>query len=189
MERPPLELAVEHFANDWDTIRPIQRNGREVENGGDGGVRAQRDQIDEDARDGEEPDGVDRSIGPLVNFVPDSRKGQHFVAGVGPDGSGTGLNGRHGGEVEDETGGHSEENASVPPNNVVEDLSDGLINDIFERFAGIATAVRQDNGIEPASYPGEAEGEGNGPRGFDFGILDFLSDVGGCVVIGHGPRS
>ena len=187
MEGPSFEFPVFHFADDGDTVRPIQSNSRQVEDGRNGGVRAQTDQIDEHARDGEEPDRVNRGVGTLVDLVPDSRQGQHFVAGVRPDGAGAGLNGRHGREIEDEASGHGEEDASVPANDVVEDLSDGLSDGIIERVGGVAAAVSQHDGKKPSPYPGEAEREGNRPRCFNLRVLDLLGNVSSGVVVGHGP--
>jgi hypothetical protein len=44
----PLELAVEELAEDWDAVRPIQADGTNVENGRDGDVAAQTDEVDQD---------------------------------------------------------------------------------------------------------------------------------------------
>ena len=188
MEWPTLKLAIQHFANDRDAVGPIESDGRQIEDGGNGGVRSQTDQVDADTSGREEPDRVNRGVGLFVDLVPDTRQGQHFVAGVGPNCSGTGLDGRHGCEVEDEAGGHGKENASVSPNDVVEDLSYGLVNNIAEGVSYAAAAIGQYDSEEPTSYPGEAEREGNGPRGFDFRVLDLFGDMSSRVIISHGPR-
>ena len=142
VKRPPLKLAVTHLTDDGNTIRPIESDGREVEDGSNGRVRPQSDQVDQYTRYGEKPDGVNRRIRPLVDLVPDSRQGQHFIASVSPDRSGTGLNGRHGCEIKNEASGYGKEDASFPPNDIVENLSYGLNDDIIEGMSRITAAVR-----------------------------------------------
>ena len=142
VERPSLKLAVKHLTDDGNTIRPIESDGREVEDGSNGRVRSQSDQVDEYTRYGEKPDGVNRRIGPLVDLVPDSRQGQHFVPRVSPYRSGTGLNRGHGCEVENEASGYGKEDASVPPNDIVEDLGYGLDDDVIECMSRVTATVR-----------------------------------------------
>ena len=142
VERPSLELAVKHLTDDRNAIRPIESNGREVENCRNGRVRSQSDQVDQYTRYGEKPDGVNRRIGPLVDLVPDSRQGQHFVPSVSPYRSGTGLNRGHGCEIKNEASGYGKEDASFPPNDIIKDLSYGLDDDIIEGMSRITAAVR-----------------------------------------------
>ena len=141
MKWPTLELAIKHLADDRDAVGPIQSDGGQIEDGRDGGVGSQTDQVDKDTGGNEEPDCVNWGIGLLVDLVPDSRQGKHFVAGVGPYCSSPGLDGCHGGEIENEAGGHGEEDASVPPNDVVEDLRYGLVDHVGEGVRWSATAV------------------------------------------------
>lgn len=75
MEWPTLEFAIEHLADDRDAVGPIESDGCQVEDGRDGDVGTQTDQIDEDASDGEEPNCVDGGIGLFVDLIPDSRQG------------------------------------------------------------------------------------------------------------------
>lgn len=187
VEGPWLEAAVGEFADDGDAVGPVEGDGREVEDGADGGVRAQSDEVDQDAADHEEPDGVEGGVGRRVDLVPDPAEGEHFVAGVGPDGAGAGLDGGHGGEVEDEEGGDGEEDAAVFADDLVEDLGDRLHDRGVELVEGVAHGVGEDDVVEPAAEVGEAQGEGDRPGGFDLGVLDLLGDVRGRVVIGHGP--
>ena len=141
VERPSLKLAVQQLTDDGNTIRPVESNGREVEDGRNGRVRSQSDQVDQYTRYGEKPDGVHRRIGPLVDLVPHSRQGQHFVASVSPYRSGTGLNGGHGCKVQNEASGYGKEDAAIPPDDIVEDLSYGLDDDIVEGMSWITAAV------------------------------------------------
>ena len=187
MEGPTLELAVQHFADDRDAIGPVQSNSCEVEDGRDCGVRSQTDQIDEHTSGGKKPYCVDWSIGLFVDFIPNSRQGQHFVARIRPDRSGAGLNGCHGGEIENKASSHGEEDASFSSDHVVEDLRDGLVDHVAEGVGWVTATISEHDGEKPASYPGEAEREGNGPRCFDLRILDFLGNVSSRVVVSHGP--
>lgn len=141
MEWPSLELPVTHFANDRNTIGPVKRDGCEIKNCRDSGVRSKTNQVDEHTSYGEKPHCVNRGICPLVDLVPDSRQGQHFVASIRPNRSGASLDSYHRSEVENETSGHSEEDTSSPPDDVVEDLSYGLGDGIVEGVTGIAAAV------------------------------------------------
>ena len=141
MEWPTLELAIEHFADDRNTIGPVKSNGCEVKDGRNCGVRSQTDQVDEHTRCSEKPHRVYGGVGLLVDFVPDSRKGEHFVARVRPYCSGAGLNGCHRCEVENETSGHGEEDAPISPNDVVEDLSYWLVDNICKGVSWITAAV------------------------------------------------
>lgn len=187
MEGPTLEFAVSQLADDGDAVGPVKSDGREVENGADGDVRAETDQIDENARDGEKPDGIDGSVGPLVDFVPDSRQGQQFVSGESPNGAGSGLNGCHGGEVEHEAGSYGEENTPLATDHVIEDLGYRLIDYVPKSGCHIAAAVGQYDSEQPATNPSKAEGKGDGPGSFDCGVLDLFGDVSSGIVVGHGP--
>lgn len=156
MERPSLELTVCQFADDGDHITPIQSNGRQVEDGSDGGVGSQSDQIDQDAADGEQPYTPQGSIRPLVGLVPDPRERQHLVTGVRPDGPRSGLNGCHGSEVEHNVRTHGEEDPALPTDHLIEDLSHRLLHHVVECVGHISNGIGKHNGIQPAADPGEA---------------------------------
>ena len=141
VERTTLEFAVSQFANDGNAVGPIESNGRKVEDSGNGGIGSKTNQIDKNTANAEEPDCDDGGVGALIDLVPDSRTRQHFVARVGPDGTGSGLNGCHGCEVENEAGGYCEEDASVATNDIVEDLCYGLNDYIAEGMRWVSGAV------------------------------------------------
>lgn len=187
MERPALEAMTKQLTEDGDTIRPIQRNSRKIKNSRNSRIGAQTNEIDEHAAEAEEPDGVQRGIRQRTDFIPYPRARQHFVAGESPDGAGAGLDGGHGREVQHEEGGGGEEDAAAFSCDVVEDLSDGLDDWGGEDGGGVAHGVGEDDGEEPAADPGEAERCSDGPGGFDGGVLDFLCDMRGRIVVGHGP--
>ena len=187
MPGPGLELAEEHLAQDGDAVRPVEGDGRQVEDGRDGGVGAQPDEVDERAADGEEPDGVEGRGGGLVHLVPHARQREHLVARVGPHGAGPGLDGGDADEVEDDERGDGEEDTARGADVVVEDLGRGLGDGRGEGGGDVAGAVGEDDGEEPAADVGEAERGGDGPRGFELGVLDFFGDVGRGVVVGHCP--
>lgn len=161
MERSALEFAILHLADNWNAVRPVQSNGSEIENSTDSNVRPETDQIDQDTGDAEQPDSVDGSIGCLVDLVPEAGTWQHLVTRKGPDGPGTGLNCSHSGKIQDEACGDNKEDASIPANHVVEDLSHWLIHNVPECVRWVTTTVGEHDGEEPATNPGEAESECN----------------------------
>ena len=75
MEGTTLEFAIEHLADDRDAVRLIKSDGSQIEDGRNGDVGPQADQIDKDASDGEEPNCVDGGVCLFVNLIPDSRQG------------------------------------------------------------------------------------------------------------------
>lgn len=93
------------------------------------------------------------------------------------------MDGRHGGEVEDDVCAHGEEDPAFAADDLVEDLCHGLHHGRGEFVGYIACCVCQNDGVQPPADPSEAQGEGNGPGGFDCGIFDFFSDMRSCVVI------
>lgn len=52
MPRTTLELVEEQLAQDRDAVRPVERDGTQVENSRDGDVAAQTNEIDQDADKG-----------------------------------------------------------------------------------------------------------------------------------------
>jgi hypothetical protein len=72
-----LELAIHHLADDWDAIRPVVGYGCDAEYGCNGSVGAERDQVDKNARNGDEPDRVDWSLGGLVDLGCDIELAQN----------------------------------------------------------------------------------------------------------------
>lgn len=76
MPRPPLKLVEAKLADDGDAVGPIERNGAEVEDGSDGDVASQSNQVDQNADDSVQPDGQHRGVRLLPDLVPDARSGQ-----------------------------------------------------------------------------------------------------------------
>lgn len=58
-----LELAENHFAEDWNTVTPVQSDGRDVEDTENSGIRAETDEVDGNAPEDGDPDGQDRGAG------------------------------------------------------------------------------------------------------------------------------
>ena len=158
MKRPALKLPIRQFTNNRNAVTPIQRDRCQIENRTDGRITAQPDQINGHAAEAKQPHRVDGRVGAFVDFEPDPGQGKEFVAGESPDGAGAGLDGRHGGEVEDEAGRYGEEDSAFAADVVVENLGDGLFDAVSEGVRRIAAAVGKDDGVEPSSYPGEAQG-------------------------------
>lgn len=65
-----LELAVDELADNRYAIRPIERDGANVEDGGDQNGTAEADEIDENAERDVQPDCGERRVGALVDAVP-----------------------------------------------------------------------------------------------------------------------
>ena len=186
MERSRLHLPIQHLANNGDAIAPIERDSSEVEDRTNGRITPEPNKIDQHAQRAEDPDRIQRGIRPLPDLDPNPTKREHLIPGKRPHRAPPGLNRRHGGKIRDEAGHDDEEDAAAAADDVIEDLGDGLVDDVFECGGGIAGAVGQYDGVEPAADPGEAEGDSDGPRGFGFGVFDFFGDVGGGVVVGLG---
>lgn len=141
MERPPFEPAIRQFTNNRNTIAPIERDGRQIENRADGRIAAQADQIDQHTAEDEEPDCVERGVCFAVNAVPDSAERQHFVPSVSPDRATAGLDGGHGGEIQHDEGGDGEEDPAAAADDVVEDLRHRLRDYVAVFLDGVAEAV------------------------------------------------
>lgn len=91
MPRPRSELPESEFAEYGDAVGPVEGDGADVEDAGDGGVGAQPDEVDDDAPEDGYPDCVEGSSGSGVYFGPDVGEGEEAVAGEGEDGAGKGL--------------------------------------------------------------------------------------------------
>ena len=141
MEWSTLELAICQFAYNGNTIRPVKGNGSQIEDGSNSSVASQTNQIDEHTENAEQPNRVDRSVGPPVDLVPDSGKWKHFVTSISPDGTGSSLNSGHGREVENKEGSNGEEYATTFANDLVEDLRHRLVDHIHELLGRIAHTV------------------------------------------------
>ena len=91
MPWPGDELSEGKLAENGDAIRPIESNGTDIEDTGNSRVGAETDQVDDDAPEDGDPDGVQRSAGQGVDLGPDVGEGQEAVTGEGEDGTAEGL--------------------------------------------------------------------------------------------------
>ena len=185
-----LEFPECDLADDGNAVRPVERDSRQVEDSSNSRIGPQPDQSDQNTANAKQPHGINGRIRCLVNLVPNSRKRQHLVSRVRPDGAGPGLDGRHGGEVQHDERGDSEEDAAAFAHDVVEDLRNGLQDRRFEDrviAAERAHGVCEHDSVQPAANVSEAERERDGPGGFNFGVFDFLGNVRGGIVVGHSP--
>ena len=71
MPRAWREFAEDDFAENGNAIAPVQRNCTDVEDTSDGRVGSKSDQIDDNAPEHGDPDGVDGSPSPSVDDGPD----------------------------------------------------------------------------------------------------------------------
>lgn len=185
MPWPALELVEQDLAQDGDAVGPVQGDGAKVEDGRDGDVAAEADEVDEDADERIQPHGQDGGVGAAPDLVPHARPGQHLVAREGPDGAAAGLQGRDADKVHDDEGGHGEEDGGLLAHHVVVDLHDGLLDgrgqDVLGRVVRGqvqgAHAEGQDDGEEPSDHVGEAQGRGYGSWDRDCRVLCFFGDA------------
>ncbi len=76
-------MAEYHLADDRDAVAPVKGDSSDVEDTCDGSIGAQTDEVDGDAEEDGDPDGVKRGIGQSIDFGPDVRKGNQAIAGEG----------------------------------------------------------------------------------------------------------
>ena len=86
-----LKLAKDHFTDDRDAIAPVEGDGGDIEDTGNGGVGAETDEVDGDAEEDGDPDGIEGSAGQGVDLCPNAGEGDEAVAGEGKEGTCLGL--------------------------------------------------------------------------------------------------
>ena len=123
-----LETVAEQFADDGDAVRPVERNGGQVEDGRNRRIRAKADQIDQDTAEAEEPDRVKGRIRERADFVPDPRSRQHLVSRISPDSARASLDSGNSGEIQHDECRYRKEDTATSPNDVVEDLRYRLLH-------------------------------------------------------------
>jgi hypothetical protein len=171
---PRLEPVEGELAQDGDAVRPVERDGGDVEHALDGNVVAQTDEVDGDAPEYGDPHGVEGRAGAPVDLCPDVAHGQELVAGEGPDGAGESLRGREAHELQDDEGEDGEGDAAAAAERVVEDLGDGLLDGGLEDRGRVAHAEAEDNVEEEAGDVGECHGEGDGPGSLSLWFVDSV---------------
>ena len=70
VERSGLKFVGENLAEYGNAVRPVEGDGRDVEHTADGGVRAQPDQVDEDAAKNGNPDGPEGNLREAIDACP-----------------------------------------------------------------------------------------------------------------------
>ena len=138
--RARLEAVEEQLAQDGNAVRPVECDGAHVEDGRDGDVGPQPDEVDEHAQQGVDPHGGNGGVGARPYAVPDVAEGEHPVAREGPDGAAAGLHGGDADKVHDDESGDGEEDGRAFAHDVVEDLHDGLADGRGEDRGGAAHA-------------------------------------------------
>lgn len=185
MPRTALELVEEQLAQDGNTVRPVQSNGADIEDGVDGNAASQTNEVDQDADKRVKPHRKDGGIRLLPDLVPNLVARNHLVTGEGPDSPATGLEGGDAHEVHDDEGGDGEEDGCALAHDIVEDLDNGLVDRRGEYVSrGVigseiqgSHAEGQHDGEEPADDVGEAEGGRDGGGDRDGGVLRFFGDT------------
>ena len=187
MPRTRLEAATDKLANNGNAVRPVESDGGDVEDGGNGDVRTKSDKVDGRAPEDGEPDGNDRGVGAAVDNLPVLGSGDETVAGEGEDGTGQGLDGDHADGVDDQEGANAKYNGAVTSEVVVEDLNDRLLERAGEDVGRFAHDEGEHNGVEPADDVGQSHGDEDGPRSLGLWLVNLLGDVSSSIVVGHGP--
>lgn len=182
-----LEFSKEQFAQNGDAVAPVEGDGADGENTGNGSVGAQTDQVDRNAEEGRNPDGIQGCASPGRDLDPDVGEWQQAVTCEGEDSTTEGLHRGKGDELDDDQPGNGEEHGTTFAKAVVEDLRDGLGHRRHEDLVRAAHAVAENNVEQETAEVGEEHRQRDGPRGFPLGIVDLLGDVGGRIVVGHGP--
>ena len=72
MPRAPFEFAKREFADDGNAVAPVKCNGTDIEDASDGCVGSKSDQVDGNAPEDGNPDGVDGCSGVPIDLGPDS---------------------------------------------------------------------------------------------------------------------
>ncbi len=174
MPRTRLELAPDELAGNGDDIGPVERDGAHVENACDGNVGTEGDQVDGNAPEDADPNGVERGPCESVDLGPDVGKWDQAVAGEGKHRSSQSLGGSKANELEDDEGGYREEDPGTLAQRIVEDLCHRLINGRREDFGGITHTEAQDNVEQPPKDIGKPHGERNGPWCFNLRFIDSV---------------
>ena len=187
MPWPWNEFPKDKLAEDGDAVRPIESDGADVEDTSNGCVGTETDQVDDDAPEDGDPDGIERSAGRGVDLSPHVGEWQETITGEGEDGSAEGLHGSEAHELDDEETGHGEEDPARFAEAVVENLGNRLNDWACEDLGGVAHAEAEDDVEEEPSHVGEQHGRGNRPWGLDLWLGDFFGNVRCRIVIGHRP--
>jgi len=121
-----LEAAKDELAENWDNVAPVKGNGTDVEDTQDRGVATKPDQIDGDAEEDGDPDGVDGSTSAFVNLGPHPAEGNEAVAREGEHGTPECLGSGEANKLKDDKGTERKHNTACLAKGVEVDLSHGL---------------------------------------------------------------
>lgn len=100
--RSRSDLAGDHLADNRDTVRPVERNSGDIEDGGNRGVATKTNQIEQDGAHTSKPNGVDWRLCQRRDLVPDAATWEQLVTSKGEDGATARLQRSDTGEVEDD---------------------------------------------------------------------------------------
>jgi len=175
------------LAANRNNVGPIQSDGADVEDTSNSSVGTKTNQVYSNAPEDGDPDCIDRGASTLVNLSPDLASWDQAITGEGEDGAAEGLGGGEADELEDDECADGVEDATGRAEGVVENLGYGLSDGRGEDVVRVTHGEAKDDVVEPTSYVGEQHGHGDSPRGLNFGLGDFLSDVGSRIVISHSP--
>lgn len=128
MPRPGLKPPKNNFTENRDTVTPIQRDCRDVEDAQDSRVGSETDEIDGDAPEDADPDCQDGSAGEGHDGGPEVGEWYQAIPRESKDGAAEGLHGGEGDEFDDHESAEGEDDAAGFAEDVEEDLPDGLFD-------------------------------------------------------------
>ena len=145
MPWPRYELSEEKLAEDGDAIRPIERNGADVENTSNGRIGTETDQINDDAPEDGDPDSVERGAGQGVDLGPDTGEWQQAITREGEDSSPERLHGSEAYKLDDQETADGEEDSTGFAETVVENLGNWLHDWACENLGRVTHAEAEDD--------------------------------------------
>ena len=82
-----LEFAEQEFTGDGYAVRPVKRNGTNVEDACNSCIGTETDQVDGNAEEYGDPDGIKGSSSDVVDLSPDIGGGKETITRECKDGS------------------------------------------------------------------------------------------------------
>ena len=185
--RPEAVTDEEEPDEDWNCEGDVLCYGADREQGADGQLAAEDEEEQEQSDEVVDEDGVDGSAGHVIDFLPDRRKGETVVAGVGERDAGGGDHARlaHAEPGDDCERQYSHGDAGL--HDLREVSSPGLAKRGVKHGADVDDGVGGDELQEPSEGAADGGGHDDGAGRGDVGVGALLGDVEGGVVAGEGP--
>ena len=167
-----LELAENELAGDRDDVGPVERNGGDVEDTGDGDIGPETNQVDGDTPENAEPYSKDRCTSECADFGPETGARNKAIAREGENSAGKSLHGGEAHKLQDDKGANCEEDTGALAERVVIDLGDWLGDRGGEDFVRVAHAEGKNDIEKPTKNVSTTHGNRYGPWCLDLGLID-----------------